>query len=208
MWWLATGGAVVLVATYRHWHLRWGSTPTERRSTMPGDEQLPRAPFAATRAITIGAPPEAVFPWIVQIGFGRAGFYSYDLLDNLGRPSADRIMAEHQYLAIGDVAAPMASPANERNSFRVAGFAANHWLLWVKPGSTWAWRLTPTDDGSTRLVVRLKAADRLPWAVFSALLMEIADFPMMRKQLLGIKRRAENTPPTLASGRTAAESGE
>ncbi|MCU0293864.1 MAG: hypothetical protein MUF10_18085 [Thermoanaerobaculaceae bacterium] len=192
---IAAATGVVLVGTfawYRRWHLRWGATDEEIAAPMPGDDVLSRAPFRATRAITIDAAPEQVWPWIVQIGFGRGGFYSYDLLDNLGRPSADCILPEHQHLEIGGVAAPMASPPNERNSFRVAGFEPNRWLLWVKPGSSWAWRLTPLDDGArTRLVTRLKAADRLPWALLSAPLMEVGDFPMMRRQLLGIKARAE-----------------
>ncbi len=187
-------GIAVLVAGaffYRRWHLRWGATDAEVAAAMPGDELLPRAPFKATRAISIEAPPALVWPWIVQIGFGRAGFYSYDLLDNLGRPSADRILPEWQALEIGAVAAPMANPPTEKNSFRVAGFEAERRLLWAKPNSTWVWTLAPTKSGGTRLVVRLKATDKFPWALFSAPLMEIADFPMMRCQLLGIKARAE-----------------
>lgn len=183
---------------YRRWHLCWGATAAEVTAAMPGDELLPRAPFKATRAISIEAPPALVWPWIVQIGFGRAGFYSYDLLDNLGRPSADRILPEWQALEIGAVAAPMANPPTERNSFRVAGFEAERWLLWAKPNSTWAWKLEPAGAGGTRLVVRLKATDRFPWALFSAPLMEIADFPMMRCQLLGIKARAEKAARGLA----------
>lgn len=192
--WFAVGGFVTIgaFAWYRRWHLHWGASHDEVLASMPGDDLLPRAPFCATRAITIDAPREHVWPWIVQIGFGRAGFYSYDLLDNLGRPSAERILPEYQDIQVGAVAAPMASPANDRNSFRVMGFDPNRWLVWSKPGSSWAWMLTPVDQGTrTRLVTRLKAADRLPWALFSAPLMELADFPMMRKQLQGIKARAE-----------------
>jgi hypothetical protein len=168
---------------------------------MPGDDLLPRAPFRATRAVTIEAPPEAVWPWLAQIGFGRAGFYSYDLLDNLGRPSAEEIVARHQALAVGDLAAPMASPANSQNSFRVFGFEPNRWLGWSKPGSTWVWKLTPVDGGTRcRLVVRLAESYLLPAALASAPLLEIADFPMMRKQLLGIKRRAEQSMASAPEG--------
>ena len=97
---LARMTAEVLVASprfltaplYRHWHLRWGATNAEAAAAMPGDEIVPDASLTATRAITIAAPPEQVWPWIVQIGTGRAGFYSYDLFDNATRPSADRIL--------------------------------------------------------------------------------------------------------------------
>jgi len=183
---------------YRRWHLRWGATDDEVAAPMPGDDLLVNAPFIATRAISISAPEALVWPWIVQIGYGRAGFYSYDLLDNLGRPSADRILPEWQTLEVGAIAAPMASPPTERNSFRVLGFEADRWLLWAKPDSTWAWKLAPTEAGGTRLVVRLKAMDKFPQLLFSAPLMEIADFPMMRRQLLGIKARAENWARELA----------
>jgi hypothetical protein len=93
---------------------------------------------------------------------------------------------------VGDLAAPMARPPNDRNSFRVFGLEPRLWLGWYKPGSTWVWSLTACDGGTgTRLVVRLQEGYALPWAVFTAPLMEIADFPMMRKQLLEIRARAE-----------------
>lgn len=184
-------------AAYRHWHLRWGASTDEVHSLLPGDALLPVPHFQATRAVTIDASPETVWPWLVQIGLGRAGFYSYDRLDNKGEPSADRILPEHQQLAVGAVAAPMELPANERNSFRVFGFEEPAWLGWAKEGSTWVWVLKPLDWGRrTRLVVRLKAADRFPWSLVSAPLLELGDFPMMRKQLLGIKARAERSRVT------------
>ena len=96
----------------RPWHRHWGATPDEVGSAMPGDDLLLHAHFEATRAISIAAPPDHVWPWIVQIGFRRAGFYSYDLLDNLGHPSADRIVPEFQETAIGDRVA-MAEPATD-----------------------------------------------------------------------------------------------
>jgi hypothetical protein len=179
----------------RPWHLHWGATPAEVASSMPGDELLRGARFRATRAITIAAPPERVWPWIVQIGFRRAGFYSYDLFDNLGRPSADRIVPELQDIQIGDWIA-MAEPVNEVTAFKVDSFVANRWMVWRKPDSTWAWRLEPNPDGETRLVTRLKTAydlDHVGPALVSILLMEFADFPMMRRLLRGLQRRAETT---------------
>src|SRR5690348_8147850 len=76
---------------YRHWHVRWGATDDEVRESMPGDEIITRVSLNATRAITIDASPERVWPWIVQMGYRRAGFYTYDLIDNDGYPSADRV---------------------------------------------------------------------------------------------------------------------
>jgi hypothetical protein len=179
----------------RHWHVRWGATDEEVAAAMPGDLLVAKPSFAATRAITIDAPPEAVWPWIVQVGFGRAGFYSYDLFDNACRPSATSILNEHQEPRVGDLV-PMASKVNETTAFRVASVEANRSLLWTKAGSTWAWTLSPLADGrATRLVTRLKAI--YPWrssfalAFATLVLFEHGDFPMMRKMLLGIRARAE-----------------
>ena len=85
----------------RPWHLRWGATDEESARAMPGDELLPDA-RPATRAITVAAPPEAIWPWLVQLGYGRAGWYSYDWIDNDFKRSADRILPEHQHLDVGD----------------------------------------------------------------------------------------------------------
>jgi hypothetical protein len=183
---------------YRKWHLRWGATPAEINESLPGDAFLPMAQYRSTRAITIGAPPAAVWPWLVQVGCGRAGFYSNDLLDNLARPSATTILAAFQDLEVGKWVpmSPAATPT-ERTALKVHSFAVNEWLLWTKPDSTWVWQLTPTADGGTRLVTRIHAAYnwRQPLvALFGMLLMEFGDFAMLRRMLRGIKRRAESLP--------------
>jgi hypothetical protein len=178
----------------RRWHLRWGATDAEVAAPMPGDELVPRSSFTATRAITIDAPPEAVWPWLVQLGYRRAGWYTYDLFDNAGYPSADRILPEHQNLKVGDWV-PMAKNVNDTTAFTVAGMEPNRWMLWQKPNSTWAWKLVPLDGGRTRLITRLKAL--YAWrsspgnALLTLILFEFGDFPMTRKLLLGVKRRAE-----------------
>jgi hypothetical protein len=188
------GAAVALtgVVALRRCHQRWGATDEEVAGQLPGDELVTPAAFTATRAITISAPPADIWPWLVQVGFGRAGFYSYDLLDNLGRPSTREILPEFQAPRVGDLAAPMASPANEANSFTVALIEPPTALVWAKPDSTWSWRLTPLDRGGTRLVTRLKTQYRVtPFLPVTMLLMEVGDFPMMRRMLLGIRERAE-----------------
>jgi len=178
-------------ARYRARHLRWGATDAEVASPMPGDELVPSVGFCATRALTIDAPPSDVWPWLVQVGFGRAGFYSYDWADNLGRRSARVLLPEYQSPRPGDLAAPMAEPADERTAFTVALAEEPHVLVWAKPDSTWAWRLTD-DAGRTRLVTRLKARYQPgPFLPVTVLLMEVGDFPMMRRMLLGLAERAE-----------------
>jgi len=182
---------------FRPWHMRWGATKEEVHGSMPGDDIVPKASFNATRAVTIKAPPERVWPWIVQIGYKRAGFYTYDLLDNAGYESADDILEEYQNPKIGDWM-PMASKVNETTAFKVKAFETNQWLLWEKPGSTWAWKLIPLAEGNTRMIIRLKATYdwKSPLMGFMTLvLMEFGDFPMMRRVLKGIKTRAERMSP-------------
>ena len=190
-------GGVPLFATaplYRHWHMRWGATHDELRASMPGDDLLPKASFSATRAITIQSPPENVWPWIVQMGYKRAGFYTYDIADNAGYPSADRVLDEYQHFDVGDWAFNMNSmfgielPINEFDAFKVKGFEANKWLLWAKPDSTWSWLLQPYAYDQTRLIVRIRAH---PVSLFWTLFMEFGDPPMARRMLKGIKARAE-----------------
>jgi hypothetical protein len=182
---------------YRGWHLRWGATDEEVASPMPGDQLCPDAQYKTTRAITVNAPPAAVWPWLVQVGSGRAGFYSNDLLDNLGRSSATAILPTLQHLETGQWV-PM-SPSGEptpQTAFKVDSFVPGKWLLWIKPDSTWAWHLTPLPGNRTRLVTRIHAAydwSRPLNAMVGVILMEFADFAMLRRMLRGIKARAEAT---------------
>ena len=170
---------------------------------MAGDARLPRAQFQATRAITIDAPPEAVWPWLVQVGCQRAGWYSNDLLDNLGHPSAMTILPAFQQLEVGQWV-PMSPkpPPTERTALRVDSFEIDKWLLWTKPDSTWVWQLTPTADHATRLVTRIHAV--YDWrhplsAMLGVVLMEFGDFAMMRRMLRGIKLRAESIAPLVST---------
>jgi hypothetical protein len=191
---------------YRPWHLRWGATNDEVCGPMPGDDLVPKASLNATRAITIDAPPQLVWPWIVQMGYRRAGFYTYALLDNAGFDSADRILEQYQPPTLGDWM-PMAKKVNETTAFKVRTFALHQWLLWEKPDSTWAWKLIPLDGGRTRLISRLKA--RYAWqrpgsAILTLVLLEFGDFPMMRRVLRGIKVRAERLNAQHSTGTAVA----
>jgi hypothetical protein len=188
---------------YRRWHLRWGATDAEVAEAMPGDELVSEPSFNATRAITIGAAPEAVWPWLVQIGYGRAGWYSYDLFDNGARPSAERILPEYQEPNVDDWV-PMWSTVNETTAFKIKAFEPNRWMLWEKPYSSWAWRFVPLEGGRTRLISRLK--QRYEWraapgnALATLILFEFGDFPMMRKLFLNMKRRAQRLAIENAAG--------
>lgn len=152
----------------------------------------PRPNFAFTRAITIDARPEEIWPWLVQIGYGRAGWYSYDLLDNLGRHSALEVVPELQHLEVGDQI-PMGPIVNDTTAMRVKDFNENEWLLWDHLGDQWVWVLRPVGENSTRLITR--GRQRYHWTSptlpLEVILMEIGDFFMMRKLLLNLKKRAE-----------------
>jgi hypothetical protein len=176
----------------RRWHLTWGATPAEVAAAMPGDRLLPRAQYRTTRAITIDAPPDEVWPWLVQVGYRRAGWYAGDLLDNFARPSVRRIVPELQDLRVGQWLAMVPRPS-ERTAFLVDSFDEPSWLLWRTPNRSWSWRLVPLTGGRTRLITRLKTVYewRRPLALLTVVLMECADFPMMRRMLRGIRDRAE-----------------
>ena len=180
---------------YRSWHLGWGATPAEVAAPLPGDQMLPTAQYRTTRAITVDAPARAVWPWLVQVGCLRAGFYSNDLLDNFAHPSARELIPELQHLEVGQWVSMSPTPS-ETTAFKVADFKVNHWLLWRKPDSTWVWALDELPGQQTRLVTRVRAArdwHKPALALFGLVLMEFGDFAMMRRMLLGIKDRAERT---------------
>ena len=184
-------GAAAYVKAWRPWQLRWGATDEELARPLPGDEMVPATTFNATRAMSIGAPPERVWPWLVQVGTKRAGWYSYDLLDNLGHRSARRIIPELQGLAVGDVV-PM-SP-DGKQGINVYSLDAPHSMLWGTPGDTsWVWQLDTQPDGTTRLITRIRS--RIRWTPMSMAfsgLMELGDFWMIRKMLHGLRERAES----------------
>jgi hypothetical protein len=186
--------SILYLTLIRPWQLRWGASDEEMARDMPGDAIVASPSFDATRAVTVNAPAENIYPWIVQVGMTRAGWYSYDLLDNLARPSAEEILLEHQTIQIGDVI-PM-SP-DGKQGMHVYDFLENKWMLWWDNlgDSTWVWDIYPLGENQSRLVTRVRMKYR--WfspAILFSLLIEFFDIVMMRKCMLGIKRRAEGLP--------------
>src|SRR5258708_36474224 len=122
---------LVLLGVYlrfiRPWQLRWGATNEEVGRAMPGDEVVKHPSFNATRAVTIQARPEEIWPWLVQIGITRAGWYSYDWLDNLGKPRGQHILTQLQHVATGDLL-PITPDGNQDRW--VKEFETNNGLLW------------------------------------------------------------------------------
>jgi hypothetical protein len=196
---VALAGAAASAAWFRRYYLRWGATDAEAAGTLPGDTFLPDPDLLATRAVTIKAPAEAVWPWLAQMGQGRGGFYSYDFLENLlglDIHSADRIHPEWQDIQAGDpfYLAPAAS-----SDLEVANVDKGSALvLRVPPGSPpgpfdfiWAFVLRPQSDGTTRLLVRERYAYRQWWTAGMVEAVEVASFIMSRRMLQGIRSRAE-----------------
>ena len=181
--------------------LRWGATDDELNASMPGDDEVKNPIISATRAVTINAPPEGVWPWIVQIGYHRAGWYAYDLFDNDDIPSAESVLPEFQHLEIGQVIGEEGNAVREIEPERHLLLGFSHprvvWVfkqgIWPKFGTeTLCLQLKPIEVGRrTRLIYRMRIA--APSLAVPVLLgfFEQADFVASRKMLIGIKRRAE-----------------
>lgn len=194
----ATAGALVL----RHRGLRWGADQVELSVLHPGDELLPDADLVATRATTVRAPADRVWPWLVQMGQGRGGFYSYDALENLVGlqiRSADVVEPRWQDLAVGDhvhlapqVALEVARLDRDRAMvLRGAGPALPDEDA-APYDFTWAFLLRPgREAGTTRLVVRERYRYREPWARWAVEPLTLVSLVMTARMLRGIRDRAE-----------------
>jgi hypothetical protein len=193
----------------RPWHRRWGATETEVAAQMPGDELVSGANYNTTRAITIHAKPAQVWPWLVQIGQGRGGMYSYDFLENLSglnMHSAKNILPEYQDLKPGDTI-PL-DPTG--GGYTVVSVKPEHLLVLQTPGekggveeffrkegaaSTWVFQLHALENGDTRLVCRWRARIDLTHSLQAFAIgvpLDPIEFLMEHRMLLGIKQRAES----------------
>jgi hypothetical protein len=201
-------GASVVISerALRTWYESWGASDDEVRAALPGDGIVPEPQRTSTRAITIGAAPDDVWRWLVQIGHARGGLYSYDWLENLvgcDLHSADELLPDHQWLHPGDLVrmGPEGYPA-----FTVAEVEPPHHLVLVSAdthtgrstleaaqpyGTTWQWTIEPQVD-QCRLFSRQRLTYPPGQTAMWSVVQPIA-FMMERKMLVGIKQRAERT---------------
>lgn len=206
---IQVGGALILSPVLRSWYNHWGATRAEANRSLPGDELVPDPILGYTRAITIQALPERVWPWLAQMGQGRGGLYSYDGLENLAGcniHSVDHVIPELQALQEGDLIrlGPKGYPC-----FAVAAIHPGRALVLVSADpqtgqpvkhstqaskgysiATWQFILEPLGENATRLLVRqrLSHSADLAWVWR---LTEPVGFVMERKMMLGIRQRAE-----------------
>lgn len=197
---VALGGVGIWIASYRWWRnwcLHWGARPEEVGAVYPGDEFRSDPDIVSTRAITIDATPGEIWPWLVQMGPGRGGAYTYDWIENLfglDMHSADRIVPEWQDLALGDAWQLGAKGP----TLRVVVLVADQALVVRSDDGNWVWAfvLEPEswERGPTRLVSRNRIS--LPAEASAAArrvatyVMEPGSLIMERKMLLGIRSRA------------------
>lgn len=182
----------------RPWFLNWGATTAEMAGPWPGDELTANPAYTATRVVTVNAPASAVWPWIVQMGQGRGGLYSYEVLENLigcDLHNADRIHPEWQDLKVGDAVRFIPE------GFQGMADTPKWTVLAIEPNRAlvldgWAaWILDPVDAQTTRMIQRERPA-------VAVLPLEPFDFIMTRRMMLGIKERAEGGQGSWAADTT------
>jgi hypothetical protein len=196
---VAAGVEVATYPLWRGWCLNWGATGDEAGALLPGDELLAKPAIVTTRAVSVDAPAEAIWPWLVQMGPGRGGAYTYDWIENLfglGMHSADTILPEFQDLKPGD-----AQRLGARGPvLRVAVLEPRRTLVLRSDDGNWVWAFALVPGGAaTRLISRNRIAAPDGPAVTRLVyeyVMEPGSLVMERKMLLGIKERAERLSRT------------
>src|SRR5512140_3489265 len=189
------GAALTLPIAWARWFspaMRgWGARPNDTYRPLPGDDLVPDPDIRHTRAITIAAPPEAVWPWLLQLGQGRGGLYSYDWLENLAGCDLHSSDGRRSLVLVARDPSP-GGPAHVAPDVPMA------------VDESWAFVLEPDRDGATRLLVRGRRRtrgarmDRLAWS-----LVEAASLPMERRMLIGIRDRAERMAGPVLAGEAA-----
>lgn len=188
---LFVGLALVYLFIIRPWHLHWGAEKQEVALSMPGDEIVSKPDFNGTRGITINSTPELIWCWIIQIGSKRAGWYSFDWIDNGGVKSSDKILPEFQKIEVGQF---IPFTPDKKNGLWVREFKEYEYILWSdnENKASWLWQIRQLNDGEARLVTRLRT--KYIWKGFWIiyyLIFDFGDIIMMSKCMKGIKKRAE-----------------
>jgi len=196
---LAIGAAAAYFLAVRSWQLGWGATGEELDAPLAGDDFIANPDLTATQAITVGTSAEQVWPWIVQLGQGRGGFYSYDALENLvgcNIDSADQIVPEWQEINVGDQV-----KLHPEVGLDIAVVEPGRALVLrggVPMGTapppydfTWAFVLQEQPEGTTRLLVRERYAYTQRWAPLLVEPVAVVAFMMTQRMLRGIRDRAE-----------------
>lgn len=185
--------AILIIFALLPWMDRWGATDDEIAASFSGDELVPSPRLLYTRAVTVNATPEQIYPWIVQLGADKGGMYSYTRLETLiqcPQTNADRIHEEWQDLKVGDKV--LMCPNDMPPGYEVALIEPNQAIVMGHQGNgawsdTWQFILVPQSDGSTRLVVRSR--NSLEGWFWDAI--RPGEFIMMSRMMLTIKERAD-----------------
>lgn len=185
--------AVVVIIALLPWMDSWGATDDEIAASFSGDELVPSPRLFYTRAVTINATPEEIYPWIVQLGADKGGMYSYTWLEGLiqcPQTNADRIHEEWQGLKVGDKV--LMCKNDMPPGYEVAKIEPNRAIVMGHQtngtwSDVWQFNLVPQADGTTRFVVRSRnSLDGWFWDAIRP-----GEFIMMRRMMLTIKERAE-----------------
>jgi hypothetical protein len=196
----------VYAAVIRPWMLAWGATSTERIGPLPGDDVVPDAGYVTTRAVTIDAPPDRVWPWLVQMGQDRAGFYTHNWVERLlqsGIPDVHAIHPEWQTLAVDDLMRTNRDIGGKPLGWPVVMVDPPRALVVRSesmPAGTYAFVLQPIDLDHTRLIVRDRAAWRLREWPFAAVVYEPLHAYMETGLMRGLKQRAEQATSASTAG--------
>jgi hypothetical protein len=202
------GAAVGAYALLRPRMNRWGTRPDEWERSYPGDEVVSPANYEAMMAVDVDAPPEAIWPWLTQLGRGRGGLYSYDWLDRLfgflDAPSAETLLPGVQPLQPGDLVPIGKDP---KRYYQVRAVEPNRALVMfledARAGWKWSWSfiLVP-EGGRTRLLSRSRSyVPRRLGTIAMWAAIELPAFIMTRKMLLNLRDRAEGLARGHAAGR-------
>lgn len=197
---LATAAAVA-AAAIAGTLVSFRASRAERGRSLPGDDLVRNPMYVTTEAVTIDAPPATLWPWLAQMGAGRGGWYSYDRIDNGGRPSASSILPRYQHVAPGDL---MPALRGATDAFVVAAVQPQRDLVLTVPDDSgavlvsWEFHIVPVDRGRSRLMVRVRVSPR--WAEVARRGPAATGAPALIERLYGLLARLPAALRLIAGG--------